>query len=215
VALGLVVYILIMGLIGFMREFQDRHAALARVRGLREQLERDIAEVKGQLDPDAAQYMESLEREMSDAAINRPSLAMVMLELTRLIGKDAWCQSFEWRDGSVTIQIKETEEDVGLVRSLEFSPILGDVVQISKAVGPGGDVVRRFQMNARYDMAGEKHLPPPKKAAPAGGDDSTDAAPAAGEAAPAASGRPETGVRDRKRGVPPPPPPPPPGPIHR
>jgi hypothetical protein len=151
--------------------------------------------------------MQSLEQEMADAYSDSPSLAVALLELTRDIGKEAWCQSFEWRAGSLTIQIKEgAEEDVDLVRTLEFSPVLGDVVQISKAVGPRGDVVRRFQMNARYDMAGEKHgARPPKKNA-AKDQPPEDVKNTAGNAGNDVSDQP---VKKNTPAVVPPPPPPP------
>jgi hypothetical protein len=204
---------------------------LYSIQAERRRLEAEIDDVATKIDPDAMKYMESLRSEMTDAYSERPTLTMALLELTRTVGHDAWCQSLEWRDGSVTVQLKEDQEDVDLVRALEFSPVLGDVVQISKAVGPTGDSVRRFQMNARYDIPGEKRPETPSAGAgePEAEGDRTDtrAVPATGAEAGDADAEPadatpadekpdeespgqsagETGAGETQP-IPPPPPPP-------
>jgi hypothetical protein len=78
----------------------------------------------------------------------------VLLELTETLGPNSWSHKFDWVDGAVTIDIEETDEDLDLVRNLEFSPVIGDVLEENKTRSVG-KVNRQLKMNARWDMEGE------------------------------------------------------------
>jgi len=164
-ALALAVYIAVVGLYGAARLYADRQHQYESIHGERVRLEAQIEEASKRLDQNEAKLIEQLRKEVADLSQPRPSLAAAMAEITRRVGRSGWCTSFRWNEGAIGIQLRETQEIEDLERTLEQSPLLGDVRQESKIV-QAGVIDRKVEMNARYDIGEERSAPPPAQLSP-------------------------------------------------
>jgi hypothetical protein len=224
IAAALAVYVAVLCLYGAGRFYADRRRQFAEVHAERLKAEAAIGESSKRLNQDEAKFMTELRKEVEELSQPRPSLAPALAEVSRRVGRAGWCTAFRWSDGLISLQLRETQEIEDLERTLELSPLLGDVRQESKKV-QAGITDRKVEMNARYDLpnepsaaappafateadkdeaadegAAEETAPPrrPRRGPPQMPDDEPDEAPA--ETVPAAA--PEAGAA----GVPPPPP---------
>lgn len=143
------------------REVAARSALLVELRAEQTRLQRDIDQRTTAAGSVTEEAIVALARELKEARtdLDRPSLAAVLVELTETLGPNSWSHKFDWVGGAVTIDIEETDEDLDLVRNLEFSPVIGDVFQenITRIVGK---VNRQLKMNARWDMENERPSKP-------------------------------------------------------
>ena len=130
-ALGL--YIFGCLLIGGVRAGQSRLARLRLLESERQAIQTQTAILQKQLNPEVRAYAKTLKQELTDAIAITPSLPQALLELTRLIEPPTWMSGrFEWKEGGqVDFQIQEVESDPELATRLEYSPILGDVRELS------------------------------------------------------------------------------------
>jgi Tfp pilus assembly protein PilN len=170
IAVALAIYVAIVSLYGVVRLYADRRQQYAAVHSDRVHAEAEIAETRKRLQADEAKLIEQLLLEMADLVQPRPSLAAVLAEITRRVGHSGWCTSFRWSEGAVSLQLRESQEIEELERTLESSPLLGDVRQDSKKV-QAGVTERKVEMNARYDIGNEQSAPPPAPPAPSGTDE--------------------------------------------
>ncbi|MBN2452532.1 MAG: hypothetical protein JXR77_19260, partial [Lentisphaeria bacterium] len=221
-AAALLIYACAVAVFGGIRVYRER---LGRFEGLRRQrlaAEERIDRLSKRLDGDEGRVMQELRTEFSELSRPRPSMTAALVEITRRVGLGGWCTAFRWRDGSISIQLREQQELEELERLLETSPLLGDVRQEYKKV-QGGVIDRKVEMNARYDLENEQSEPPPPRERPpeeadeeiplddllpldeAGAPDPEDAPPASLQVAPGARRRP---LDMRVQGLTPPPPPP-------
>jgi Tfp pilus assembly protein PilN len=168
IAVALAIYTVVVGLYGAARLYADRRQQYAAVHEERLRIEAQVVETRTRLQADEAKLIEQLRVEITELVQPRPSLAAVLAEITRRVGHGGWCTSFRWSEGAVSLQLRESQEIEDLERTLESSPLLGDVRQESKKV-QAGVTERKVEMNARYDLGSEQSAPPP--APPASGDD--------------------------------------------
>jgi Tfp pilus assembly protein PilN len=166
-AVALVLLTVTLGALAVWREYAARATCLAELRAERDRIDQQIAQMSATVTPIAGAEAEEdpltvLERELrtARAEMDRPSLPMLLVELTQTVGRDAWCKSFKWDDGRVVVELDESEQDSELVRNLEASPVIGDVL-----VQSGRPLAGRYQetikMNARWDTGGEEDLAVP------------------------------------------------------
>jgi Tfp pilus assembly protein PilN len=227
VAVALAIYIVVVALYGAARLYADRRQQYAALHEERLRVEAQIVEAGKRLQADEAKLIEQLRLELADLAQPRPSLGAALAEITRRVGHSGWCTSFRWSEGAISVQLRESQEIEDVERTLESSPLLGDVRQESKTV-KAGVIERKVEMNARYDLENEQSAPPPAPPA-AAGDDLTpeeETGPAGAlppkrrvapmiprindeAAAPVENGAPSAGAAPAPGTVPPPPPPPP------
>lgn len=160
IAAALAVYIVVVALYGAARQYADRSQQYAAVHEERLRVESQVLDTRKRLQADEAKLIEQLRLEITDLAQPRPSLAAVLAEITRRVGHSGWCTSFRWSEGAVSLQLRENQEIEDLERTLESSPLLGDVRLESKKV-QGGVTERKVEMNARYDIGNEQSAPPP------------------------------------------------------
>ncbi len=156
----LAVYITVVTLYGAARLYADRRQQYAAAHQERLQVEEQMVETRKRLQADEGKLIEQLRLEIADLVQPRPSLAAVLAEITRRVGHSGWCTSLRWSEGAVSIQLRESQEIEDLERTLESSPLLGDVRQESKKV-QAGVTERKVEMNARYDLGNEQSAPPP------------------------------------------------------
>lgn len=225
----LALYTGVLGLYGLGRLYADHQRQYEAVHRERKAVEAQIADAGKRLNADEAKLIEQLRKETADLIEPRPPLGAALAEITRRVGPAGWCTSFRWSEGAISLQLRESREIEDLERTLEQSPLLGDVRQESKRV-QAGVIDRKIEMNARYDLAGEQSAPPPARPRPepAEADDVPDGEEdlelPAGPAVPALPGgiprppavapggtppAPPSQARPGAGGVPPPPPPPP------
>ncbi|MCK5801358.1 MAG: hypothetical protein KAI66_00930, partial [Lentisphaeria bacterium] len=170
-AIGLAVYAVAAALVLAVREYGVRDTYLEFVSRQTVGVESMITGGAKPMDKKRQEYVQTLREQLEEAESayeKRPTLAAVLVDLTQTIGKEGWCDSFEWRDGTVTVQVRETEEDPDLRRNMELSPVLGDVLQTKRGPDGRGGFIRKFQMNARYDFEGEESKPAPGPSIPRG-----------------------------------------------
>lgn len=156
-ALGL--YILGCLLIGGIRAGQSRLARLRQLESERNAIQTQAVILQKQLNPEVRAYAKALRQELSDAITVTPSLPLALLELTRLIEAPAWMSGrFEWKEGGqVDFQIQEIESDPELASRLEYSPVLGDVRELSSVYDARENKrTRKFTLNVRYDTDKER-----------------------------------------------------------
>ncbi|MGI6356475.1 MAG: hypothetical protein ACOX6W_15490 [Lentisphaeria bacterium] len=156
-ALGL--YILGCLLIGGVRAGQSRLARLRLLESERQAIQTQTAILQKQLNPEVRAYAKTLKQELTDAIAITPSLPQALLELTRLIEPPTWMSGrFEWKEGGqVDFQIQEVESDPELATRLEYSPILGDVRELSSVYDARENKrTRKFTLNVRYDTDKER-----------------------------------------------------------
>jgi hypothetical protein len=202
-AVALVLLLVSLGLAAVWREYVARKACLDGLRAENARVEREIERAAGGPAADSSAKVataarELLAKELTDATaeLDRPSLAAVLVELTETVGGSTWCTGFTWRDGSVSIELQEDEEDLDLVRNLDLSPVIGDVLEENKR-RVGANVLRKLKMNARWDLSNETSETPtrPVKATPEASEGGDDAA--SGTAAePAVPGAPSPALTD-------------------
>ncbi len=156
-ALGL--YILGCLLIGGVRAGQGRLARLRLLESERQAIQAQMTVLQKQLNPEVRVYAKALQQELTDAIAITPSLPLALLELTRLIEPPAWMSGrFEWKEGGqVDFQIQEVDSDPDLASRLEYSPILGDVRELSSIYDAKENKrTRKFTLNVRYDTEKER-----------------------------------------------------------
>ena len=228
VAVALLLYVLIVGGFGVSRRYQTQRREFARLHAECVGLERHIEKFSKRTEQDESKFMTELSGEIAELTQPRPTLAAALAEITRRVGPDGWCTAFRWRDGSISIQLRENQELEDLERILESSPLLGDVRQEYKKVR-GTMIDRKIEMNARYDFDDEQSEPPPPRnvsnaeteeetavdETATEGEVETDDKPVSEhpgkQTAPVRSGKTSpVGAALRKRFLRPPPPPPPP-----
>ncbi len=152
VAMAVVAYLVVLAALGLGREFQAANDYYQSLLAKTEAVEEEIEDLQN--DEDTSEFIQQLGNELRDANIERPSMAAALLELTRIISKDAWVTRFEWIDGTLNVTLKMQEEDLNLVQALEASPILGDVVP-GRRMTSADNITLVLQMNARYDTMTE------------------------------------------------------------
>jgi len=167
-AAALVFLLVLLATTAVWREYAARHACLADLRAELARMNREIDSRTAQGAVYTEEAVSALAKELKEAGadIDRPSLAAVLLELTETVGPNSWSHKFDWVDGAVTIDIEETEEDLDLVRNLEVSPVIGDVLEENKTRSPGR-VSRQLKMNARWDLDSEKRSRQERRGTPA------------------------------------------------
>ena len=159
---GLAVYAVAASLVLAVREYGVRDAYLEFVSRQTVGVESIITSSAKPMDKKRQEYVQTLREQLEEAESayeKRPTLAAVLVDLTQTVGNEGWCDSFEWRDGTVTVQVLETAEDPDLRRNMELSPVLGDVLQTQRVPKGHGKFLRKFQLNARYDFEGEESKP--------------------------------------------------------
>lgn len=156
-AAALLFLIATLGLSALWREYAARHETLRELRAETRRVNQEIDRRLGASGTHTEESLANLGKEIEDAAamLDRPSLTAVLVELTETVGHDSWCYKLDWNENTVTIEIEETEEDLDLVRNLEISPVIGDVLEESKTRSVGR-VIRRLRMNARWDLPSER-----------------------------------------------------------
>lgn len=164
-AASLAAYVGVVGLYGVGRLYADRLQQYESVHRERLSVEAQIADASGLLNEEETKLSEQLRKEMADLSHPRPSMAAALAEITRRVGRTGWCTSFRWNEGSIGIQLRESQEIEDLERTLEQSPLLGDVRQESKKV-QAGVIDRKVEMSARYDIGDEQSAPPPSTTPP-------------------------------------------------
>lgn len=159
-AVALLIYTAAIAGFGGLRLYQSRRAEFDSLRVQRSELEKDIERLNGRLKGDEREFLEEVRGEIAAFSEAGPTMAMALADITRRVGHSGWCTAFRWRERSISLQLRETEELDGLEVALEFSPVLGDVRQESKRVR-GGIIDRKVEMNARFDFEDEQSRPPP------------------------------------------------------
>ncbi|MDX9980593.1 MAG: hypothetical protein RBU25_11265 [Lentisphaeria bacterium] len=167
-ATALVVLLVSLAATAIWREIAARSTLLAELRAEQARLQQGIDQRTASAGSVTEEATVALAKELEEARtdLDRPSLAAVLVELTETLGPNSWSHKFDWVDGAVTIDIEETDEDVDLVRNLEFSPVIGDVLEENKS-RIVGKVNRQLKMNARWDMESERPGKPEDKGSPA------------------------------------------------
>lgn len=200
-----------------------------------DRLHRDIATAKASrnaLDPKdkTDELIATLDKEFKDLNLSRPPLTACLLDLSRDVDSDAWVTSFIWNNGKMEVEFSSGNENLDLVRKLEASPVLADVVPLRKNWDANNSVLSlRLQLMAARDTTAPAAAvdtpvdalpepadapPPPAPPAPVPTPPAVPAPPAATvpvqpqAPAPVAT-PPDTETPDTP--PPPPPPPPPPG----
>ena len=155
-AAAMVAAIVVLVAVAFWREYAARSACLEALRRENADVQREIDSRSKAVAATSEGALDVLAKEMREAnlELSRPSLAAVLVELTETIGTDSWSYKFDWRDGGVAIEIEEGTEDVDLIGNLENSPLIGDVVEQSRA-SIRGRTSRKIMMNALWDQLAE------------------------------------------------------------
>ncbi|MBO7741535.1 MAG: hypothetical protein J6S21_03185, partial [Victivallales bacterium] len=151
--LGLIVF--------FLAGAMQKKAAEIRV------VDQELAKVNKELktlynlmDPKANERITLLRQELLENAPKGPSFPAALLEITRLVGKDAWISnSLEWKEGGISFQIQTPVKDVNLAQRLEFSEILGDVSEkLSTFNQTSNSYTQRFELTVREDSPEELQM---------------------------------------------------------
>jgi Tfp pilus assembly protein PilN len=169
-AVVLVFLAVILGVVGLWREYAARQACLAALRAENARVQDDIARQTGEIPEKGSEdSLEALGKELREASLDlrRPSLAAVLVDLTEIVGPESWCYKVDWRDGRVTVELLESKEDLDLVRNLEQSPVLGDVMEQTRGTSLG-KTIRKLSMGARWDLPNEFGDEPAPRKPPAG-----------------------------------------------
>ncbi|NMA45995.1 MAG: hypothetical protein GX945_05475 [Lentisphaerae bacterium] len=143
---------------GLVRAIQNRVARLRDINSELHSVETQINGLQKQLNPDNVAYANAIKQELTEVVPEAPTFPAELLELTRLIEAPSWMSSrLEWKDGQVSFQLEEEENDLELATRLEHSPILGDVREQSSTFDPRNNRrIRKFLLNARYDTEKEQ-----------------------------------------------------------
>jgi hypothetical protein len=146
-------------LVGLVSAAQNRLARLRQLESERNAVQTQVGILQKQLNPEVRTYAKALRQELTDAMVVTPSFPQALLELTRLIEPPAWMSGrFEWKEGGqVDFQVQEVDSDPELASRLEYSPILGDVREISSVYDARENRrTRKFTLNARFDTDKER-----------------------------------------------------------
>lgn len=143
---------------GLVRATQNRIARLREINSALHAVETQISGLQKQLNPDNVAYANAIKQELTEVIPEAPTFPAALLELTRLIEPPGWLSSrLEWKDGQVSFQLEEEENDLELATRLEHSPILGDVREQSSTFDPRNNRrIRKFLLNARHDTEKEQ-----------------------------------------------------------
>jgi len=154
----LAVYICAGLFFGLVRAAQNRIARLREINSELRAVETQITSLQKQLNPENVAYANAIKQELTDVISEAPAFPAALLELTRLIEPPSWMSSrLEWKDGQVSFQLEEEENDLELATRLEHSPILGDVREQSSTFDPRNNRrIRKFLLNARHDTEKEQ-----------------------------------------------------------
>jgi hypothetical protein len=168
-AVVLALMLVVLGIVAGWREYVARKTCLAGLQAENARVDREIARATGGTAADssakaATEARDVLAKELKDATaeLDRPTLPAVLVELTETVGENTWCTGFTWRDGSVSVELQEDEEDLELVRNLDLTPVIGDVLEESKR-RVGTTVRRKLKMNARWDLSTEESSATPPR----------------------------------------------------
>ena len=163
-AVALVLLVATLSLTALGRGYAARASYLTWLRDETARVKRDInqrttAAAKGSEDTLGVLAKELTE---ANADLDRPSLASVLVELTDTISPNSWSPKFDWHDAAATMEVEESEEDLELIRNLELSPVIGDVLEESNSRSVA-KVVRRLKLNARWDVDADTPAPVPRR----------------------------------------------------
>ncbi len=163
-AAALSLYLLVtLGMIA-ARWTRNGMAELHALRSEEAALKAELAGLKPPSKQDEA-LLDKVRQDLKDAFIDRPTLTETLLELTRLIGENAWVTSFVWNDGKIDLQVRSEDEHPGIFDKLRDSPIFLDVVPLGSSKDPRtGEFNLRFQLRAAF----AKNPPARSKKPPAG-----------------------------------------------
>lgn len=113
------------------------------------------------------EFLGKLQAEFKDATFGRPGFAACLLEITQLIGTDAWVQGLSWNDSKLEIELSTTNEKLDILPRLEASPLLAEVVPLRVTTDATTNTsTRRLQMTASFDPTQLGMAPPPAPVSP-------------------------------------------------